>query len=65
MELYQLSHDLIGPLRSMEGLINLSKYPNNKEEAKDICIQLQECSKKMDKRIAEALINISEGKLEL
>ena len=64
-ELSQLAHDLIGPVKSIEGLVNIAHYQNSKEEAEEICIWLQESSKKIDKRIAEALTNILEGKLKL
>lgn len=64
-KLTELTHDLIAPITSIRGLVNLTQYVKSKEDAQDICIRLQQCSQRIDKRMTEALSNISGGKLQL
>ena len=63
LELTQLAFDIMAPIKSMQGLVNLTPYVNSKEDAQNICKRLEKCSKRIDKRIAEAINNISGEKL--
>ena len=58
-KLTELTHDLIAPITSIRGLVNLTHYANTKEDAQDICRGLEKCAKRIDKRISEAMANIS------
>ena len=64
-EFNQLVIDMIAPIKSIQGLVNLTQNVKSKKEAQEICMRLQQCSKSLDKRINEAVINVSEGKLQL
>lgn len=43
---FQLVHDIIGPLKTIEGLIDLTNYRNSEEKERAIHFKLRNCLKK-------------------
>lgn len=62
-DLTPLVHDLIAPVKSLEGLLSLSMHPKTKEEAEEICFRFQHLTKTIDERITRELINIEKGEV--
>ena len=51
-ELTQLALDIIAPIKSIKGLINLTKYVNSKEDEQEIYKRLEKCSKSIAIKIS-------------
>ncbi len=53
---YKASHDLKGPVSSMQGIMNLTKKTENVDELKMYCKLMEDCTKKLDSIISDLLV---------
>ncbi len=64
LELSQLTYEITAIMSTIECLVNLTQHLKSDEEVQEICIRLQECSKKLDNKITQSIINFSNGKFQ-
>ena len=57
-EFNQLANEIVTIIKSMEGLVNVARYSQSQVEAEEICNRLQTCSINLNKKIADAAVNI-------